>query len=292
MDISKKLIISIDFDGTITKSTGKFPIPGEVRPEAIEYINNWYDRGHTIIISSCRAGGNAPELCLDFLKKWGIKYHFFNENSPININFFGTDTRKISADFYIDDRSMTINWDDFDTHISKLEKPTFICLIGPSGSGKTLSADYIKDTYNINLVRSYTTRKPRFDGENCHTFLSNEEFDLLETDNMLAPTSYGNDRYCSMVDDVEYKNVYVVSEESFDYFKWKWGKLFNIYSIRLCRDEKLRMEKVDIKRIERDRGMLKKKISVDNFDYIIFNNSSKEYLFDHIDKFMTKFRLQ
>jgi guanylate kinase len=51
-----------------------------------------------------------------------------------------------------------------------------ICLVGPSGSGKTTVARGLeKEGYNI--IQSYTTRKPRFEGEWGHTFI--EEYKLL-----------------------------------------------------------------------------------------------------------------
>ena len=36
----------------------------------------------------------------------GIKYHYFNENFPHLIDRYGGDTRKISADIYIDDKCL------------------------------------------------------------------------------------------------------------------------------------------------------------------------------------------
>lgn len=49
-----------------------------------------------------------------------------------------------------------------------------ICLVGESGSGKTtLCQELEKEEYNI--IKSYTTREPRYEGEYGHTFVSRDE---------------------------------------------------------------------------------------------------------------------
>lgn len=48
-----------------------------------------------------------------------------------------------------------------------------ICLVGPSGSGKTTIAKELeKEGYNV--IQSYTTRKPRYEGEWGHIFVEDE----------------------------------------------------------------------------------------------------------------------
>ena len=42
----------------------------------------------------------------DILKENGIKYHYINCNLPSQIEYFGMDCRKISADIYIDDKQL------------------------------------------------------------------------------------------------------------------------------------------------------------------------------------------
>ncbi len=55
-----------------------------------------------------------------------------------------------------------------------------VCLVGPSGSGKTTIAKKLEeDGYNI--IHSYTTRKPRHEGEWGHTFIDK----LIEKENRI-----------------------------------------------------------------------------------------------------------
>lgn len=100
---SEKLIISIDFDNTIVEPL--YPEIGVLKPDCKRIINKWYDLGHKIIINTCRAGkyhGDAEK----FLIQNGISFNFINCNMPELINFYKADTRKISADVYIDDRNL------------------------------------------------------------------------------------------------------------------------------------------------------------------------------------------
>jgi len=104
------LILAIDFDGTIAHTD--YPIIIGLKPYAKEVINKLYNEGHIIIINSCRANQPA-EMMKSFLDDHGLLYHLINENSPHRIQTYGGDTRKISADLYIDDRNIgcdDINW--------------------------------------------------------------------------------------------------------------------------------------------------------------------------------------
>lgn len=95
----KKLVLAIDFDGTIVEH--KMPAIGALKPYADLVINRLYDKGHTIIIWTCRQLPEHINPMIAFLKEKGIKYHYINENSPIVT--YGC-YPKIYADLYIDDR--------------------------------------------------------------------------------------------------------------------------------------------------------------------------------------------
>ena len=71
------VVLAVDFDGTVC--TVDYPEIGRERIGAKEQ---------------------------DFLKLRGIKYHHFNVNAPHILELYGCDTRKISADVYIDDKCL------------------------------------------------------------------------------------------------------------------------------------------------------------------------------------------
>lgn len=99
----KPIILAIDFDGTIVEAA--FPGIGKLKPGAAKYINQLYNEGYKILIHTCRSGifeGNVET----FLQKCHIKYHYINSNLPSQIEYFGQDCRKLSADMYIDDKCL------------------------------------------------------------------------------------------------------------------------------------------------------------------------------------------
>lgn len=99
--IKGKLVLAIDFDGTIAEVS--FPEVGAIRKDAAMYIRKLYDEGHYIIINTCRSG-HAEGLAEEFLKYHMIPYHYINSNLPELIVEYKQDCRKISADYYIDDK--------------------------------------------------------------------------------------------------------------------------------------------------------------------------------------------
>ncbi len=91
------MIYCFDVDGTICTMTENHEYYKAIPiPEMVTKINKLYDEGHTIKIATARGQGSGidqTELTKKQLKEWGIKYH----------ELF----KKISADFYVDDKSMT-----------------------------------------------------------------------------------------------------------------------------------------------------------------------------------------
>jgi len=107
----KKIIIAIDFDGTIIEH--KFPDIGPLKLNAKEVINKLYEEGYYIIIWTCRGGSELLKV-YDFMKNKGFLYHKINENRPFRELGFAP-FPKIYADIYIDDKnlgSVPDDWED------------------------------------------------------------------------------------------------------------------------------------------------------------------------------------
>lgn len=99
----KKLILAIDFDGTIAELS--FPEVGALRKDADTVIRQLKEDGHKIVINTCRTG-RYEGMAEDFLIKNNIPYDFINSNFPELITQYKQDCRKISADIYIDDKCL------------------------------------------------------------------------------------------------------------------------------------------------------------------------------------------
>lgn len=253
----KKLHLSIDFDGTIVVSD--YPNIGRLMTNARETINEWY-KDHTIIINTCRSGVFLDD-CRHFLAENDIKYHFLNENDTELIEGYGMDTRKMSADVYFDDKSVGgfCGWDRAKEYVTMKanRKPSIICIVGKSGSGKTTLADYIELNFGVKMIQSRTTRAPRYDGENGHTFVSNDEFDSYSKSEMLAFTEFGGNRYCCLAEDVHEENTYVIDEFGLLYLKEHFGDVYDIRSILVTCNKTERIERAGADRVARDEGMFK-----------------------------------
>jgi hydroxymethylpyrimidine pyrophosphatase-like HAD family hydrolase len=109
------MIFAIDFDGTIVEH--KYPMIGELKPNAKEVINKLVENNHKIIIWTCRYLAEDLKVMTDFLYANAIKFHAVNCNAHSIIDF--CPEPKIYADYYIDDRDIMligqkINWFDIE----------------------------------------------------------------------------------------------------------------------------------------------------------------------------------
>ena len=248
----RRLRIAIDFDGTIVSL--RYPEIGMLI-EGVEYINEWY-KHHTIIVNTCRSGEHA-EAAEKFLINNGIKFHLFNENDPELINIYGSDTRKISADYYPDDKSAYRSFKHHDRIINRLAtmKPMIVCIVGESGSGKTTLADLIEKRYGIPMINSYTNRPKRKDTETGHVFIEPAEFDLLKIGDMIAYTEWKGYRYCCLTSDVQLRNTYVIDESGLRMLTEHYSDVYDIRTVRLHCNLKERQRRIkDQERLSRDRG--------------------------------------
>ena len=93
-------IIAVDFDGTLC--TNCYPYIGDANLILIDYLKIQKENGSKIILWTCRAGQLLDDA-VTWCKKQGLTFDAVNENLPEIIETFGSDTRKIFANEYIDD---------------------------------------------------------------------------------------------------------------------------------------------------------------------------------------------
>ena len=285
--MEKKLTISIDFDGCIV--TLAYPQIGKVRNGAKAVITRWYNEGHTIVINSCRNGNMQKEMVIALVHN-GIPFHYVNENSQALIDLYGGDTRKISADIYFDDRSAEgfRSWAWAETIVERKlwMKPSIICIIGESGCGKTHWAEYVELEYGIKMIQSYTDRAKRTPDENGHTFVTPEQFDAFQKEDMIAFTEFGTKRYCCLKKDVCDINTYVIDENGFIYLSDVFADSYNIVSIRLVCDYKERLLRAGKERVDRDQDAFN--LPMEFFDFCIDTSYPKSDVKRFIDMSIQK----
>ncbi len=98
-----KMIIAVDFDGTIVEH--KYPKIGKDIPFAIQTIKLLQQEGHRIILWTYRHGKELEEA-LDYCKARGVEFYAINKSYPEEKFDHTTVSRKISADYFIDDRNV------------------------------------------------------------------------------------------------------------------------------------------------------------------------------------------
>ena len=279
------MVISIDFDGVIVSN--RYPSIGVLRNDTKETLDKWNNQGHTIVINTCRAGRYATEA-LQFLMENSIPFHYFNANPQQLIDKCGTDTRKISADIYFDDKNPKgfYGWEHAKDEVNNIQKPLVICIIGESGSGKTTWATYIEQQYGIPMIQSYTDRPRRNDNEEGHIFLEVSDFDLLKEEDMIAYTRFGDYRYCCLKQDVKQLNTYVIDEDGFDMLKQRYDDIYDIVSIRVSCDADELRNRVGEERANRDKGRFN--MSDFDFDFKLYTNRDKEMTRGVVDTFVNE----
>ena len=95
--------IAVDFDGTLCFSS--WPELGEPNTKLIEYLRDWKDNGNKLILWTCRAG-DALDKAVEWCKEQNLTFDAINDNLPETIELYGNNSRKISCDYYIDDKNL------------------------------------------------------------------------------------------------------------------------------------------------------------------------------------------
>lgn len=103
-----KLIIAVDFDGTIVEDA--YPGIGEPKIFAIETLKRLQQDGHRLILWTYRCNKRLDEA-ITFCEEQGIEFYAVNKSFPEE-EFNGDVSRKIHADLFIDDRNLgpTYGW--------------------------------------------------------------------------------------------------------------------------------------------------------------------------------------
>lgn len=97
------MIIAIDFDGTL--HCGKWPEIGAPAPYAVDVMRKLHQDGHYLIIWTSR-GGDLLLDAINWLLERGIPFDRVNDNKPDNSKLYGSNSRKIYAHCYIDDKNL------------------------------------------------------------------------------------------------------------------------------------------------------------------------------------------
>ena len=100
------IIYAVDFDDTIS-TNGNYPMPGEPNIALIEWLLERQKEGCKLILWTCREGVDQ-KIAVDFCNKYGLYFDGVNDNLVYIKQAFSVNSRKIFANYYIDDRCLVL----------------------------------------------------------------------------------------------------------------------------------------------------------------------------------------
>ena len=99
-------IMAVDFDGTLVRD--KFPEIGLERENFCRAIRILQKMGVKSILWTSRTG-SALDEAIEWCEDHDLHFDAINKNLPEVIELTGTDTRKVYANVYFDDRNKSIS---------------------------------------------------------------------------------------------------------------------------------------------------------------------------------------
>ena len=83
-------------------------------------------------------------------------------------------------------------------------------LIGKSGSGKSTIAKMFEERYGYKVLKSYTTREQRNFKDNDHIFITKEQYEHFNEEDMVAYTYFDNNHYFATKEQVDNADIYII----------------------------------------------------------------------------------
>lgn len=93
-------VIAIDFDGCLCEDA--WPEIGAPHMQVIDAALQEQGKGAALILWTCR-NGDLLASAVEWCRERGLVFDAVNENLPERLEYYGSETRKISADEYWDD---------------------------------------------------------------------------------------------------------------------------------------------------------------------------------------------
>lgn len=109
------------------------------------------------------------------------------------------------------------------------------CIVGESGAGKSYIVQALCKQYGLTELRSYTTREPRFEGENGHIFVSGLTFDQIhhQYPDIVAETVFDGNMYWCTQSQADNADLYVIDPAGLITFRERYHGKKGIKAIYL-----------------------------------------------------------
>ena len=108
-------ILSVDYDNTLFE--GSYPDKGKPKTDVINKVKEFEKHNAEIVLWTCREGKTLDEA-VKRCKQEGLVFDAVNSNAPSQLKYMAKRrkegeifaTRKIYADFYLDDKAYNIDY--------------------------------------------------------------------------------------------------------------------------------------------------------------------------------------
>lgn len=173
-----------------------------------------------------------------------------------------------------------------------------IAVVGKTNSAKDTIAKYLKENYGVPAVVSYTTRPMRNYEVNGiqHYFVDDERMsEIVENDDIIAYTKneMTGIQYCATVQALTADSVvYIINPDGIHWFNENGTNAVEMRSIYVYAEETDILNRgirrgdnpeVLVKRLESERDEFDAFYENKEFDWVVYNTDTLEYLFSQVD---------
>lgn len=140
--------IAVDFDGTLV--TNKYPEIGDPKWDVINFCKKRQALGDNIILWTCRTGNHLAKA-ITFLKEMcSMIPNYINENAPWDHTLYEDESRKIGADYYIDDKAISVyDINKLEEELNKTMKNDFLSKVDKTiATNKSMTSRQLEEYLN------------------------------------------------------------------------------------------------------------------------------------------------
>lgn len=167
-------------------------------------------------------------------------------------------------------------------------------LIGKSGSGKSTIAKMFEERYGYKVLKSYTTREQRNFKDNDHIFITKEQYEDFDKEDMVAYTYFDENHYFATKTQVDNSDIYIIDIKGLLEIQQKYKGRKKLKSIYIdvspeVLNQRMLLRGDSLKNIKRRVLHDKENFDISNikFDLVVSNNSSDiEDAFGAIQRFI------
>jgi guanylate kinase len=159
-----------------------------------------------------------------------------------------------------------------------------ICLMGKTASGKDTLANELCERTGMRQIISYTTRERRTNEGNTHIFISDAEYQALESSNQIAAfTQIGPYKYCCTVDQLYENDIYVIDPVGVQHLRELNLPNLRLVTVYVNTPDEVRKERALKKRGDDRLVYMKRDLAERDQFRTMLKNSEFDYAISNID---------